>query len=220
MTGRINPVRNFISNGVNPKIWLVMSVFIVALVNTSFAERIIYVDADANGLNNGSSWQDAYNHLQDALAGANSAEKPLEIRVTQGIYKPDQGTGITAGDRTAAFQLINGVTMKGGYAGFGEPDPSARDIALYQTILSGDIGTLSDKTDNCYHVFYHPEGLNLDATAILDGFTITGGNGSSPYAWGGGMLNYNSSPRVENCSFSGNSAEYGGGMFNDASNPT
>ena len=71
---------------------------------------IIYVDDDANGLNNGSSWENAYNYLQDALADARSAEKPVEIRVAQGVYKPDQGIGITLGDRTSAFQLINGVT--------------------------------------------------------------------------------------------------------------
>ena len=92
----------------------------------------------------------------------------------------------------AAFQLINGVTIKGGYDGFGEPTPDARDITLYETILSGDIGKLSDKSDNCYHVFYHPEGLNLDDTAILDGFMITGGNANGvswPQTSGGGMFN-------------------------------
>jgi hypothetical protein len=61
----------------------------------------------------------------------------------------------------ASFQLINGVTIKGSYAGFGEPDPDARDIALYETILSGNIGRILDKSDNSYHVFYHPAALNL-----------------------------------------------------------
>jgi len=102
---------------------------------------IIYVDADANGLNTGSSWADAYNYLQDALANASSSLKPVEIRVAQGVYRPDEnavepnGTG----NREATFQLINGASLKGGYAGFGEPDPNARDIDIYETILTGDL---------------------------------------------------------------------------------
>ena len=59
--------------------------------------------------------------------------------MAQGIYKPDQGVGITPGDRCATFQLINGVAIKGGYAGFGEPDPNERDVDIYETTLSGDL---------------------------------------------------------------------------------
>lgn len=204
---------------INLKTFLVLWVFLVVVSGIAFGGRIIYVDADANGANDGTSWQNAYNYLQDALTDANSSDKPVEIRVAQGIYRPDRSWDEPngSGDRTATFQLINGVTLKGGYAGFGEPDPNARDIALYATILSGDIGTLSDKSDNCYHVFYHPEGLNLDATAFLDGFTITGGNGNGgdwPNNAGGGMGNYNSSPTVNNCTFIGNLANWGGGMDN------
>jgi hypothetical protein len=198
--------------------------FLLMAATTAFG-RVIYVDIDATGINDGSSWANAYNYLQDALVDANSAEKPVEIRVAEGIYKPDQGAHQTPGSPTATFQLINGVTIKGGYAGFGEPNQDARDIALHQTILSGDIGRPSDKSDNCFHVFYHPEGLNLDDTAILDGFTITSGNANSyswPHYYGGGMCNWdNSSPMVTNCTFTANSAGYrGGGMFNDYSSPT
>ena len=32
-----------------------------------------------------------------------------------------------------------------------------RDFITNTTILSGDIGTREDSTDNCYHIFYHPE---------------------------------------------------------------
>jgi hypothetical protein len=205
-------------------ILIITGLYLFAAADTSFAERIIYVDADAPGANDGSSWEDAHKYLQDALADANSSPMPVQIRVAQGIYKPDQGAGITLGDRTRAFQLINGVTMKGGYAGFGAPEPNARNIALYETVLSGDIRRASDTSDNCYHVFYHPKGLNLDATAILDGFTITGGNARSswPHDCGGGMFNEeNSNPTLTNCTFSGNSANrYGGGMYNYKSSPT
>jgi len=203
--------------GANVKIRLAVSLVSLMLALPCQA-KIIYVDDDANGLNDGSSWQNAYKYLQDALMMAAYGD---ELRVAQGIYKPDQ---FVLSDRpnlgkAETFQLKNGVTLEGGYAGSGKADPNARHTALYQTILSGDIGIPLDKIDNCYHVFYHPKGLNLDATAILEGFTITGGNANGTY-WphnvGGGMFNwYNSSPNVKDCTFSENSADYlGGGMYN------
>jgi len=223
----------------NLNIWLAMSMFLLLMVSTATG-RIIFVDADANGVNDGSSWTDAYNYLQDALADANSAAKPVEIRVAQGIYKPDQGAGVTPGDRTATFQLINGLTLKGGYAGLGEPDSNARDIGLYETILSGDLyGDDIDVNDPCdlwnepsraENSFHVTTGSGTDETAVLDGFTITAGNAferpwhpmvPNPNNWGGGMYNYFGSPRVTKCRFKNNSAEgEGGGMCNrNGSNP-
>jgi hypothetical protein len=77
-----------------------------------------YVDGDANGANDGSSWVDAFNHLQDGLAAADGGS---EIWVAEGIYRPDANSGNPSGngDRQATFQLKNGVTIKGGYAGVG-----------------------------------------------------------------------------------------------------
>jgi hypothetical protein len=194
--------------------------------------KIIYVDADAGGANNGLRWDDAYNNLQDALA---VVESDSEIHVAQGIYKPtgfippppppmagsnSQEPVATAEDRTATFLLINGVAIYGGYAGVGEPKPNERDIELYETILSGDIRMPGDISDNSYHVV---TGSGCDETAVLDGFIITAGNanGSNPYDRGGGLYNYHSSPTLYNCTFSGNSAGGdGGGMFNWNSSPT
>ena len=211
-----------------------------------FKPGTIYVDTDANGANNGSSWVDAFNDLQDALADNLPGD---EIRVAQGIYKPAysitppppplppggninaQEVTVTATGRGAYFQLINDVVIKGGYAGLGEPDPNARDIKLYETILSGDIAgndrevidprdMLSDpcRAENSLKVIFSG---GCDQTAILDGFTITGGhaNGMFPAGLGGGMRNSHSSPTVINCTFAKNYAEYGGGICNEWSSP-
>ena len=179
--------------------------------------EIKYVDADATGANDGASWEDAFNHLQDALSAAGSGD---EIRVAQGIYKPDEDTDnpTGTGDREATFQLKNGVTVKGGYAGFGEPDPDAWDVELYETILSGDLSgndgaNFVNNDENSYHIV---NGTGTNSTAVLDGFIITGGNanGSFKNAAGGGMyMDDYSSPTVLNCTFRGNSAINGGGMF-------
>jgi hypothetical protein len=122
-------------------------------------------------------------------------------------------------DRTATFQLKNGVVIKGGYAGFGELDPNARDIEAYETVLSGDIGIGGNNLDNSLHVV---TGSGTDETAILDGFTITAGNANraNPYNRGGGMYNDESSPTIANCIFVGNTAHlFGGAVGNRYSNP-
>jgi parallel beta-helix repeat protein len=202
------------------KIMSTLLAFVIALTITAVAPLVqpvvaqttIYVDADATGANDGTSWADAYTDLQSALSTTTSGD---EIRVAQGTYYP--GT-----NRTDSFAMKNGVAIYGGYAGYGESDPDNRNIFAYPTILSGDIGAAGYAADNCYHVFFHIILTNLDSTAVLDGFTITGGNadGSGDRLYGGGMFNEESSPTVTNCIFSDNTANYGGGMYNDGSSPT
>jgi predicted outer membrane repeat protein len=95
-------------------------------------------------------------------------------------------------------------------------------VALY---CWGNQGTHFDNIrvmTRAYHVVQCASGE--DANTILEGFTITGGNANGPDAnsvCGAGMFNFNSSPTVTNCMFSGNNASDGGGMCNDqGSNPT
>jgi hypothetical protein len=216
----------------------------VAVLSTSLTTALaktIYVDDRATGANDGSCWADAYISLQDALDDAVLSDKPLEIRVAQGIYKPDQGQSCTIGDREAAFELINGVTVAGGYAGVSGTDSDVRDVRAYETILSGDLNkdeavgasslrdllAASIRTENSYHVVISN---GSDGTAVLDGFTLTGGNANGPASeglddqdyrlmCGGGLYCMGGSPRIVNCTFGKNSARYGGGMSNMASNP-
>ena len=207
--------------------WPACVLFLLAAVCTAAADEVIYVDDDADGFNIGISWEHAINSLQDALLLAYFSEKPVEIHVAQGIYTPDRGIGIMPGDREASFQLMNGVTIKGGYAANlrgRREEPDVRDINQYKSILSGDLNAddgpeLTNVKENSYHVV---TGSGKDVTSMLDGFTITGGNadGLLPYDHGGGMYNYKSSPTLTNCTFSGNSAGAGGGgMYNVDSSP-
>jgi hypothetical protein len=208
----------------------------MAFVSPS-AAKVIYVDANAPGpTHDGSSWANAYKYLQDALADAGSAAKPIEILVAQGIYTPDSNSADPngSGDRTATFQLINSVALKGGYAGFGEPDPNKRDVEAYETILSGDLAGNDVEVERPHYLHGHPSrvensyhvvtGSGTDETAIIDGFSITDGKaeGSYPhYIGGGGMYSNSGSPMVTNCTFIRNSSfDFGGGMFNYNSNPT
>jgi hypothetical protein len=170
----------------------------------------IYVDINAVGANNGTSWADARTDLQSALAVAGDGDT---IYVAQGTYKPTSET-----DRTISFQLKSGVKLLGGYC----PD-HVRDPAC-KTILSGDIGIPGDKSDNSLHVV---NGSGVDHTAVMDGFTITAGNAdrldiSEGYYGGGMFISYicidevctDGNPTLTNVTFSDNSAMLeGGGLY-------
>lgn len=176
---------------------------------------IYYVKTDGNNSNSGTSWSEAKLTLQAALDLAVSGD---QIWVKEGIYKPSYDYGLGGGSRYFHFRLKNGVSLFGGFDG-SEPsnyDLSLRNFIDNETILSGDIGTPSVTTDNCYHIFYHPTGSALNNTAILDGFTIRDGNanGTAPHLYGGGFYSNNSSPYIKNIKFIDNYANWsGGGIF-------
>lgn len=199
------------------KLTIIVLVAVATLSGNAFAQSTSYVDANATGpTHDGYSWCGAFLEVHRAL---DLADPGTVIRVANGTYLPD--TNGLDDPREGTFQMSNGVTLEGGYAGCGAADPNERNIGLHETIISGDIGVPSDPDDNSYHVV---TGSDTDATAMFDGFTITAGNanGNDWYAMGGGMMNYDGSPTVTNRVFSGNSAHHdGGGMYNrEYSSPT
>ncbi|HCO97061.1 MAG TPA: hypothetical protein DIU00_24495 [Phycisphaerales bacterium] len=209
---------------------LITSILLFAALCISTFGKTIYVDDDAAGANDGSNWENAYTFLQEALSDAELTEKPVEIRVAQGVYKPSQGLVATPEFDwlTATFQLIDGVTLTGGYAGLGELDPNIRDIVKFETILSGDLhgddakvpdanSLLNDTTrqENSHHVV---TASNIGSSAVMEGLTITGGNANGEqeeHTLGGGLYCLNSHLEIVHCFFRGNISVYGGAIFND-----
>ncbi|MEN6423899.1 MAG: right-handed parallel beta-helix repeat-containing protein [Phycisphaerales bacterium] len=129
------------------------------------------------------------------------------------------------GQREATFQLINGVTLKGGYAGAGTVDPNVRDFLSCETLLSGDLkGDDPYGDNNSHHVV---TGSGTDPSAVLDGFTITGGwavgtdpnDFNEPEDYGGGMYNYRGSPTLVNCDFVYNYGHSNGAVYNYQCSP-
>ncbi|MBN2270940.1 MAG: right-handed parallel beta-helix repeat-containing protein [Sedimentisphaerales bacterium] len=208
--------------------WRGMAVLLVVLVGTLSSQgKVIYVDANAPGADDGTSWENAYNFLQDALADANSSENPVEIRVAQGTYKPDQGSGVTPGDRAVSFQLKSGASILGGYAGNSGANPDERNVSEYQTVLSGDLAandlavanaadllTEPTREDNAFHVIY---GFALSENTVLDGVYVISGNANGQYsnAWGGGISLKESSPTIIDCVITGNTGKEGNGITCD-----
>ncbi len=175
-----------------------------------------YVDDDSAG-GDGTSWGGAFGTLQGALT--NSQLKPGDqIWVAEGTYAPEERRG----SRALYFNLMTGVAVYGGFDGTetaladrGPVDPSL-------TILTGDLngndsvdesGNPTDRDDNSYHVVV---GAN---DALLDGFTITGGNANGSTGeqkTGGGIYNYVCDGlQLVNLVLGGNMASgAGGGMYN------
>ena len=178
------------------------------------AQTVIYVDANADSTpHDGSDWCHAYRELHEALTGAGPN---TIIRVADGAYQPDT-TGL-GNPRDATFTLVNGVAIRGGYAGCGAPEPDQRDIASSETILSGDIGTANVTTDNCYHVV---TASGVDASASLDGVTIADGSGenSPSQHWGAALYTFGASLTVVDCTIRDNIAERGA-VLNQGGAPT
>ena len=75
--------------GKRGKLTIVAAVWaLITGLSASAPAKIIYVDDDAKESGKGASWADPYKYLQTAVTAAGAGD---EIRVAQGLYRPDQG---------------------------------------------------------------------------------------------------------------------------------
>ncbi len=175
----------------------------------------VYVDPAATGANTGTSWADALTSLDTAWCIADSEPGVTEIWLHAGTYTPGP-----AGDRTATFQLHDGITLRGSFGGT-ETSPDQRDLAdpANRTIFSGDLAGDdlpggANRDDNAYHVVTCS---TVGSQTVLDAITIADGNadGAEMDRFGAGLLNLGGSPMLTNCTFLGNHAGLsGGGVYN------
>jgi hypothetical protein len=129
-------------------------------VTISYSYKVMFVDSSATGANTGSSWENAFVYLRDAVIVSTPG---TEIRVAQGIYRPDLFSVLDrlSMGRIETFELKSGVILKGGYKGIKgisnikykisniedgrtasaplDNGPDERDPVKYPTILSGDL---------------------------------------------------------------------------------
>jgi len=169
----------------------------------------LYVKSDAAGAEDGSDWTNAYTNLMDAIDQAIATQK---IYVAEGTYYPH------ASDRSVSYYLKEYVEIYGGFAGNeGSIDQTVidnRDLETNKTILSGDIDKNGSLGGNSYNVF---DIRNVDGTAVLDGFEISGGYASGIFAnyedRGAGLFLYKASPVLRNLQVIENYAKYGGGLY-------
>jgi beta propeller repeat protein len=153
---------------------------------------IWYVKTDGSDQNSGTSWQYAFSTIQRAIDEAGEGE---EIWVEQGAYLI-----------SSPVEVNKAVSIYGGFAGT-ETAREQRDWKNNVTTVDGHY-----LVDHCFYV---------TTDTVIDGFTINGGNANSatfPDNAGGAIFNESSST-IANCTFSGNSATYGGAIYNYTTNP-
>ncbi|MGJ8683502.1 MAG: FG-GAP-like repeat-containing protein [Nonlabens sp.] len=191
--------------------------------------NVVYVNQNATGLNDGSSWSDAYISLQDAIVDANSCTGNSQIWVASGTYKPSSTSGLQPNgnaltSRNNTFLITGEIEVYGSFTGT-ETDINQRVIAVNRTVLSGDIGTQNDNADNTYHVLTAI--AHAGSPIIIDGFSIENGHANtfstSQFLYGSNLFslisnNFGAGVFTEgeiiykNTVFRNNIADYGGAI--------
>ena len=157
---------------------------------------IWHVDANVASSGDGTSWTTAFKTIQEAVDAANAANYD-SVWVKQGTHII-----------SSPINLDKAVTIFGGFDGT-ETLINERDWKTNVTIVDGQAFA--------YHCFL------VSADGLIDGLTITGGNanGSGADDNGAGIYNSYSSPTINNCILSANSATNGGGaIYNDNASAT
>lgn len=166
----------------------------------------VFVDATATGDADGSSWDDAFTQLHEALAV--SGDK--EIWVAKGTYTPDiAGVAHTSIGRARTFTFGPGDRVYGGFTG-NETAKTQRDPAANPTILSGEIFA-AGAADNSYTVVTIQAAAN--ATTILDGVTVRDGNETRASGQAGGVENQGGSPTLATVTITANNGPKGAGLY-------
>ena len=197
---------------------LVFAIFLSPLLNAQ-----VFVDPDAAGDNSGSSWENAFRDLQEAIEASNPGD---EIWLRAGIYVPK---GVSP--QSTHFEINKSISLFGGFAGT-ESTLEARDWSTNRTILSGDINGddipgdfLQNRGDNAHHVIL----VNASGSKpVLDGLYIQGGTTRLDEAniqlsiidqWRGGGMYARTSCTIRNCTFRENHGYQGAALsaFNPVS---
>lgn len=167
---------------------------------------VFYVDKDATGRMNGSSWVNAFLDIQTAINAAKLYNDEngvqTQIWVAAGTY-----------ELTATISLQSGVSIYGGFdkteKGIGDRKVNSLDPWDYAnpTILKGN------KTCQIINSIEPANDKALTEATYVNGFTLTGGyaNGSGDYYTCGGAAHLKQNMFVQNCVITGNEAKNQGG---------
>ncbi len=132
----------------------------------------IYVNVNATGNNDGTSWANAFTNLQTAI---NNNPFRDDIWVAQGTYTP------TGSGRNSTFLIDRKTKIYGGFNGT-ETALEQRDFRNNLTILNGDVNgndnsninpSEATRSENLYHIVTVKGDTK---TVSIDGFVFSGSN--------------------------------------------
>jgi len=174
-------------------IFFILCPFFTIIISPASA-AVIYIDQNAAGAQDGSSWANAFTTITAGLAASASSD---EVWVKSATYHE-------------AITMKEGVALYGGFPPEGTPTFNERDWNAHRTII--DASGLESRV------------VTIDDAekTTLDGFTITGckASGIREERYAGGLYYYFvNSATLANCTITGNSAYSGGGLFCTSSSP-
>jgi parallel beta-helix repeat protein len=173
-------------------------------LQSAVASLIWYVDSSLASSGDGSSWDEAFNTIQEAVDMARNVD---EIWIKKGIYIPSSDIM----DEKAA-------NTYGGFAGW-ETKRSQRDIGNNITTIdmsNSSIGVWADITIDGFTFINANTDYAIkinESNPTIQNCTFSGNSRGALYISG------NSSPTISNCNFTENSAEFGGAIFIGLSSP-
>ncbi|MCE7059771.1 choice-of-anchor Q domain-containing protein [Dyadobacter sp. CY343] len=209
------------------------------LAATADAPAIIYVRQGDQVLQDGTSWENAYYELADALLFAKENPGVEEIWVANGIYHPLYNHNyVNEGDdfqyQDQVFIMLPGIKMYGGFEGI-EESIADRKLRIsstglpgdeeFTTILSGNLTLDEEEPETEMHTNRVVLAVGDLGDAALDGFVIAGAQAFGEDAIelngevisqqiGAGITIINSSPALTNLIVAHNSgASDGGGIY-------
>ena len=189
---------------------------VINSLDVTHSPSIIYVDLNATGSKNGSSWDNAFINLQTAMDSASYGD---QIWIAKGVYTPEI---IDLPQDSNFFRISKTVELYGGFEG-NETTLDQRDWSTNTTILSGDINEddiddnfEDNKDDNTMHVV-----AALAENIIIDGIQLSYGKSrivtdpsliNSHAYYGAGLIS--AFPiALKNCYFKQNYASWGGAIY-------
>jgi len=205
---------------------------ILFLSNFIIAQTVIYVDINATGLNDGSSWSNAFVNVQDGIDSANSTTPKAEVWIAEGVYTPtsflsDANASPQTGNEYKSFLMYAGVDVYGGFEGtettstigiIGGRQLDSTGIAwnfAHPTIFDGAgsyhtvwFGTNGFETFSSFGVsgLYRPK--RLTAPSNLNGVTLKNG-----YANIGGVIENTTTSKKNFMHMSGGGACFAGNSY-------
>jgi len=162
----------------------------------------IFVNLNAAGEGDGTSWKDAFRDLKDACKAAAEfdGDIPKEIWIAKGTYKPSDTK-----DPDEYFPLAPNTSYLGGFAG-NEANKSGRNAGANPVIISGDLGggVYSKQLFGSFYTDNTAQVINGDA--VFDNLSLIDAKAAETGVRNGGAAIYTmqsggKETRITNCTF-------------------